>query len=220
MRSITIISLLILLSFNYAYYTENFNLVPLLTDLIPEFLPKINQMLPKTQTTSTSFFSFSASAGIYFSQITRNNIYITIERKEVHLKIKNYKVKSKAELESFRWVKIFNFIPFIGKILSKIIKKTTSISAEGTIKTDVDIKFKLVSRSSSVIGVVVTYFRTNTDLSFMFGNAKISPFSGIISPIKKEVEKKILDVFARNKLQKAIDSSIDKLAYKLLKKIG
>ena len=54
----------------------------------------------------------------------------------------------------------------------------------------------------------------------MFGDAKVSPFSGIISPIKKEVEKKILDVFARNKLQKVIDSSIDKLAYKLLKKIS
>ena len=47
MRSITIISLLILLTFNHAYDTENFNLIPLLTEFVPELLLKINQILPK-----------------------------------------------------------------------------------------------------------------------------------------------------------------------------
>ena len=123
MRSITIISLLILLTFNHAYDTENFNLIPLLTEFVPELLPKINQILPKTHTASKSLLSLSASAGIYFSQITKNNIFLTIEGKEVRLKITNYIVESKAELQSFRWVKIFKFIPFIGKILAKMVKK-------------------------------------------------------------------------------------------------
>ena len=185
---------------------------------------KINNIkLERRYTTSNNSIQKKKGQFLRLETIKNNPVFYKI-RSSSHSKVFKYKIKKYGiivtNMESFRWVKIFNFIPFIGKILSKIIKKTTSISAEGTIKTDVDIKFKLVSRSSSVIGVVVTYFRTNTDLSFMFGNAKISPFSGIISPIKKEVEKKILDVFAKIRLQEAINRSVDKLAYKLLKKIG
>ena len=216
MKSITLISIFILLSFSHSSTVSDINL----SSLVTLFLPDINNALKQPISAGTSFGPLSASVNVYFDKINQKNIYIAVESNQIHLKVSNFIARPYAELKLFRWVSIFKKIPIIGKILAKVIKKFTTLNTNGIVKATIDLKFKLVPRSSSIIGVEITYFRTNTDLSFMFGDAKVSPFSGIISPIKKEVEKKILDVFARNKLQKAIDSSIDKLAYKLLKKIG
>ena len=210
MKQIALISILILLSFTHSFKISDINL----TSLTSLFLPDLNNLL-KPISASKSAGPLKASVNVNFNKINQKDIYVGLESSEIRIRISNFVAESKAELETFRWVKIIKKIPIIGKLISKVVKKTTSVSAKGKIKTTIDLKFKLVLKDTGMPGIEITYFRTNTDLSFIFGNAKVSPFSGIISPIRKEVEKKILDKLAKTKLQNLVDKIVNKLLNKL-----
>ena len=211
MKSITLISIFILLSFSHSSTVSDINL----SSLVTLFLPDINNALKQPISAGTSFGPLSASVNVYFDKVEQKNIYVAVESDQIHLKVSNFIARPYAELKLFRWVKIFKKIPIIGKILAKVIKKFTTLNTNGIVKATIDLKFKLVTKSRGMPGVEITYFRTNTDMSFFFGPARVYPFRGILSPIKSIIERKILDKVGKRELQKIADKNVQKLLSKI-----
>ena len=195
MRSITLISLLILLSLSYA---DEIGLPKVLTDLLPE----INKRLTQTLTFSKSYKFAEASASITFKEITKENVLLELLRSSVllnlkfHLKITNLKADANAK--------------FLGKKFIRFFRP----SVKGEIKTNIDIKFEvLINTLNDKITreVNITYFKTDIDLSLIFGKIKIKIFNKhnkLTKPFKRAIEERI-DKFAQSKLQNLIDSKID-----------
>ena len=214
MKSITIIFIFVSLTFSHSSTVSDINL----SSLVTLFLPDINNAL-KPISASKSAGPLSASVNVHFSKIERRNVYIAVESNEIHLKVSNFVAQSSAELQTFRWTDILIPIPipFIRKFIKKHIRKVTSVTAKGTVKTTIDLKFKLVTKNTGMPGIEITQFRTNTDLSFIFGPTKVSAFAGILSPIKREIERRILDKIGRRELQKIVDKNVQKLLGKIFK---
>ena len=186
MKPLTLISLFILLSLNYGKD------IPL-TFLVEKFLPKINQELQKP----ISIGGSDTSATITFKDLTQDNIAVVLEESSlVHLTVSNLIANVKATFKK------------------KILGKKMSATAKGEVKISVDLKLKIGTKTENgktIPTATITDFKTDTDLSLIFGDFKVKLFNKVTEPLKKEIEGKILNKLAQNELQKLIDDNIEEL---------
>ena len=186
MKSLTLISLFILLSLNYGKD------IPL-TPLVIKFLPKINEELQKPISIGKS----DASITITFKDLTQDDIAVVLEESSlVHLTVSNLIANVKANFQT------------------KVLGKKISASTKGEIKISVDLKLKIGTKNAdgkTIPTATITYFKTDTDLNLIFRDLKVKLFNKVTEPLKKEIEGKILDKIAQNKLQKLIDDNIEEL---------
>ena len=190
MKSITLISLFIVFSLSCANEVA-------LTYLVKKFLPKINEELKKPIEAKKSLGKAEASAKINFEELTEENVVAILEKSNlIHLTISNLKAEAEAQFKT------------------KVLGKSINATAKGEIKTTIDMKLEIgtkVSDGKSTLAATITYLKTDSDLSLIFGKVELKLFNKITEPLKKVVQEKIIDKFAQKLLQEKIDKSIDEL---------
>ena len=189
MKSISLISLLILFSLNYAEEVS-------LTQFVEKFLSKINQELSKKIGESKSFGKIDTLYSITFDILTEDNFKAVVEKPDlIYLKITDFKAKAEARMKT----KI-SFVPI-------------EIKGEGEVKTNVDAKLKIETKDldgKNVTTATIIDLKTDTDLILVFDKFKINVFDGVFDFLKKLIEQQVLDRFLQKELQKIVNKNIDK----------
>ena len=194
MRTITIISLLVLLSFSYEAESP---LVP----FIRNFLLRLNQHLSEPIKASEKENRKKVLIKVTFKEITENDVIYSLEENNlIHLEIPNIKANAEGSFITSTRKKD----PVIFSIKGEVI---TSIN----MKLAIDTEFPIEGDSQRKIQVRITDLTTSTNLNSDYDKYNNVEYSEMYKKLKKKVEEQIYALISEKQLKKLTNKSFENI---------